>query len=222
MSDERETPAHILRRWADEGCNSCELCEELMNTGNGDCGGDCAAWRRMLADMAEEEVEKAREDGVAACFAGMSAERGWPEREPFELVDEYIARCFEPRFAVIEGRAAMPGDELWFGDEKVTVVSVANGTHVLTDHTVTGEDGNEIVYPFEPCELTWERPDNMERIREDALNDVVDYWGCEDAPCQRCPAKVGGKTPAERYGVGSCQTAVRFDLISRTEEVCGR
>lgn len=221
MSDERETPAHILRRWADEGCNSCELCEELMNTGNGDCGGDCAAWRRMLADMAEEEVEKAREDGVAAYFAGMSAERGWPEREPFELVDDYIARCFEPRFAVIEGRDAMAGDKLWFGNDRVTVRYVRDG-HIMTDYTATDADGNEIVYPFEPCELSWDRPDSMARIREDAREDVYEYWGCKYLPCINCPAEFGGKTPAERYGVSCCQAAMQLDLVRRTEEVCGR
>lgn len=221
MSDEREAPAHILRRWADEGCNSCELCEELMNLEHDNCGGDCAAWHRMLADMAEEEVEKAREDGVAAYFAEMSAERGWPEREPFELVDEYIARCFEPRFAVIEGRDAMPGDKLWFGNERVTVRYVRDG-HIMTDYTTTDAGGNKIVYPFEPCELTWDRPDSMERIREDARKRMTAYWGCEGALCTDCPATVGGMNPSDRYGRFGCLSAMRLDLIRRTEEVCGR
>lgn len=221
MSDERKTPAQILRQWADEEYNSCELCKKLTNIGNDDCYGDCAAWRCILADMAEEEVEKAREDGVAAYFAGMSAERGWPEREPFELVDEYIARCFEPRFAVIEGRAAMPGDKLLFGGDRVTVRYVRDG-HIMTDYTTTDADGNEIVYPFEPGELSWERQDSMERIREDARKRMTAYWGCEGALCTDCPAKVGGKRPADRYGVGECMSAMKLDLVRRTKKVCGR
>lgn len=241
---EKETLTKMLRRWADDkNATICEICCYMTGTSYSsdcDCDCDCNAWKRKLADITEREylpmpryedgepveVGSVCEWGVVESVEVTASDGGWgnwlvrcgEDGEPHEgTLDQRVERG-----ALVEGKPVKVGDELWAGGDRVTVRKVLDCTHIVTDYTVTDAEGDEVAYPFELDELTWERPDNMERIREDALNNFVDYWGCEDTPCQRCPAKVGGKTPAERYGVGSCQTAVRFDLISRTEEVCGR
>ena len=69
--------------------------------------------------------------------------------------------------------------------------------------------------------LTHERPDSWGRLREDALNDFTYYWGCHASPCLECPCKTGGKNPKERYGVGSCRSAMHLDLVARAERLAG-
>lgn len=69
--------------------------------------------------------------------------------------------------------------------------------------------------------------DTQERIDADAAKDPVGYWGCKGVACSRCPAKVGGKTPAERYApakrmIGACAVAKTFDLLRRQRELDGR
>ncbi len=227
--------------------------------------------------------------GVVAAVEVTASEGGW---------GNWLVRCGEDgephegtlnqrveRGVLVEGKLVNVGDRLWFGDEVVAVRKVLDGTHILTDHTTTDTEGEEILYPFEPGELSWEcpvpkvldadgnplevgqnrysirtrqlvvvnqvrddwcictvlgdgcthgtggfepsdltskEPDTMERIREDAKKTVSVYWGCEDAGCTDCTSKVDGKTPADRYGVSDCEIALILDLISRTEEVCGR
>ena len=62
----------------------------------------------------------------------------------------------------------------------------------------------------------------MERIIEDTMKDIDEYWGCEEFCCSDCPAKVDGKKPYERYGTKVCGTAMLKDVVRRTEEVCKR
>lgn len=69
--------------------------------------------------------------------------------------------------------------------------------------------------------LTHERPDSWGRLREDAVNDFTYYWGCHASPCLECPCKTGGKNPKERYGVGSCRSAMHLDLVARAERLAG-
>lgn len=69
-------------------------------------------------------------------------------------IDERVKR---PAPVVVDGRPVKLGDELWFGDEKVTARWFCEG-HIMTDYTTTDAEGEEIVYPFDPSELSWERP----------------------------------------------------------------
>lgn len=69
--------------------------------------------------------------------------------------------------------------------------------------------------------LTHEPADSWERLREDAVNDFTYYWGCHASPCLECPCKTGGKNPKERYGVGSCRSAMHLDLVARAERLAG-
>lgn len=66
--------------------------------------------------------------------------------------------------------------------------------------------------------------DSQERIDEDALKLVIEYWGCESASCSRCPAEADGKRPWERYGLdaGSCGAAQKLDLLRRQRELDAR
>lgn len=69
--------------------------------------------------------------------------------------------------------------------------------------------------------LTHERPDSWERLREDAAKIMSEYWGCAGHHCEECPSKVGGKTPAGRYGVDWCDEAMRLDIVARAERLAG-
>ena len=69
--------------------------------------------------------------------------------------------------------------------------------------------------------LTHERPDSWERLREDAMKNFVDYWGCAGKTCDKCPALVDGKKPNERYDTAGCQAAEQLDLLARAERLAG-
>ncbi len=172
------------------------------------------------------EVGSVCEWGVVAAVEVTASDGGWgnwlvrcgEDAEPHEgTLNQLVERS-----VLVEGNPVRRGDKLWFGDERVTVCMVRDGTHILTDRTVIDENGYEVLYPFEPDELSWERPDTIERISEDAKKRVAVYWGCEGAICADCPAKVGGKRPADRYGVGECMSAMKLDLVRRTKKVCGK
>lgn len=59
----------------------------------------------------------------------------------------------------------------------------------------------------------------QERINEAALLKVPDYWGCRGGEAGICPVRIDGKTPAERYGVESCQDAMILDLLRLQREL---
>lgn len=69
--------------------------------------------------------------------------------------------------------------------------------------------------------LTHTRPDSWERLEGDAMNLMPKYWGCSFEPCDECPSKIDGKTPAEIYGVSSCSTAKELDIIRRAKALAG-
>ena len=171
------------------------------------------------------EVGSVCEWGVVAAVEVTASDGGW---------GNWLIRCGEDvephegslnqrveRGVLVEGKLVNVGDRLWFGDDVVAVRYICDG-YIMTDYTTTDTDGNEIIYPFEPGELSWERPDTMERIREDALKSATVYWGCNSSFCTDCPTKVDGKKPAERYGVSDCFDAMKLDLVRRTKKVCGR
>lgn len=87
---------------------------------------------------------------------------------------------------------------------------------------VLDKDGQEIkVKQLKPEWLTHERPDSWERLEEDARKGYIDYWSCQVFDCCDCPAKVDGKTPRQRYGVGSCTRAKALDILARAEKLAG-
>lgn len=75
----------------------------------------------------------------------------------------------------------------------------------------------------DPSMLTHTLPDTQERIDEDALKSCVQYWGCNDLSCGKCPALIDGKKPVEFYELDpihdSCHEAQRLDLLRRQREL---
>lgn len=62
--------------------------------------------------------------------------------------------------------------------------------------------------------------DSIERIKEDALKFVEQYWNCATVfTCEKCPSKIGEQKPYEHYETFSCSGAMQIDLIERTIEV---
>lgn len=111
-----------------------------------------------------------------------------------------------------------------YGCEKPPIVSVhrageclAYGTPASFDF-VRYEDGFDWAYA-----LTHTPPDTQERIDEDALKSCVQYWGCNDLSCGKCPALIDGKKPVEFYELDpihdSCHEAQRLDLLRRQREL---
>ena len=120
-----------------------------------------------------------------------------------------------------DGVEVRPGDTVW--DEigrKWTVMTASVDGCRLRD--ARPESSRFVEEHFEaPGLLTHERPDSWGRLREDAVNDYTYYWGCHASPCLECPCKTGGKKPKERYGVGSCRSAMHLDLVARAERLAG-
>lgn len=63
--------------------------------------------------------------------------------------------------------------------------------------------------------------DSWEKLREDAKKTGINYWQCSDAFCKDCPARVGDKTPKDRYHVMSCSTAMQMEILARAEKLAG-
>lgn len=83
---------------------------------------------------------------------------------------------------------------------------------------------------WSPCirldHLTHTPPDTQEKIDEDALKSCVQYWGCNDLSCGKCPALIDGKKPVEFYELDpihdSCHEAQKLDLLRRQRELDAR
>ena len=234
---EKETLPQVLRRWAMEDADTCEPCEKLTGKEFKNCKGDCTSWLREIADIIEREyLPMPRYEDGETVMIGSVCEWGFVESvEITASIDgwgNWLVRCGEDgvphegtlsqrveRGVLVEGKPVLKGDKLWSSDPETEYFAKVSGID-NGKLRILWEDG--VADIADPSELTWYRPDTIERIREDALKSAPVYWGCDGTPCNRCPAKVDGKKPADRYGVGSCLVAVKLDLISRTEEVCGR
>lgn len=120
-----------------------------------------------------------------------------------------------------DDREVKAGDTVWdeIGREWEVVAVSVNGCHLKsTDSAAQCRTGRIYV---DPDLLTRERPDSWERLREDAVKIMSEYWGCAGHHCEECPSKVGGKTPAGRYGVDWCDEAMRLDIVARAERLAG-
>lgn len=120
-----------------------------------------------------------------------------------------------------DGAPIDEGDEVWTEDGcRWKVLGIKDGGHPVQAKCVEGCHRGK----RRDLKWTWvshERPDSWERLREDAVNDFTYYWGCHASPCLECPCKTGGKNPKERYGVGSCRSAMHLDLVARAERLAG-
>ncbi len=115
----------------------------------------------------------------------------------------------------------------------------ADGKPIVKDETVYPIDGDWIGDPLEVASidrdgsvrvslpdgkgwtcyladfLTHTPPDTQQRIDEDARKSTSDYWGCRDAGCGCCPAKIDGKIPRDWFDTRSCMHAQLLDLLRR-------
>ena len=67
----------------------------------------------------------------------------------------------------------------------------------------------------EPC------PDSWEQLKKDARKWTFNYWRCGGADCRKCPIRVGGKTPNERYRTLTCADAKDLDIVARAKALAG-
>ena len=62
--------------------------------------------------------------------------------------------------------------------------------------------------------------DSIERIKEDSLKFVEQYWNCANVfTCEKCPSKIGEQKPYEYYETFSCSGAMQINLINRAVKV---
>lgn len=126
-----------------------------------------------------------------------------------------------PKAVGADGREVKAGDTVWTDDGREwTVMKADQGYCRVREASPARGFFIEERYIAAGL-LTHERPDSWERLREDAVNDYTYYWGCHASPCLECPCKTGGKKPKERYGVGSCRSAMHLDLVARAERLAG-
>lgn len=64
-------------------------------------------------------------------------------------------------------------------------------------------------------------PDSWKKLEMDAIKPHIHYWECGNVICKRCPVKVDGKTPRERYCVDSCGEAKALDILARAKKLAG-
>lgn len=93
------------------------------------------------------------------------------------------------------------------------VTAITNYSHPIVHCEVV----KGFPYEYEPQSLTHKRVDSWERLTEDALKDMVDYWSCRGINCSDCPAVVDGKTPYRRYDTGDCSRAKDLDIVARAK-----
>lgn len=159
--------------------------------------------------------------------------------------NEFATSCKRPAPEVL-GADALPievGDTVWLVDE-YSQYAGSNGSANGNKYSLLGVDPQETLFVeydrlvvsgknyvrLSTCNawchaswLTHTPPDTKERIDEDALKSCVQYWGCNDFSCGKCPALIDGKKPVEFYELDpihdSCHEAQKLDLLRRQREL---
>lgn len=205
-------------------------------------GEDFGAWlyrcfipRPRFEDGEPVQVSDMEEIGAFATYR-VNMDGSW-EFEPDKYEDERRPKPWDVQFGARSDRVKRPAPE----------VLGADGKPIKVGETVYPIDGEWIGIPLEvsgiesPASvkvylsagkswttfhadgLTHTLPDTQERIDEDALKSCVQYWGCNDLSCGKCPALIDGKKPVEFYELDpihdSCHEAQRLDLLRRQREL---
>lgn len=167
---------------------------------------------RNLADKIDAELAQARELSLLHGAAIWAKANGWPGFREGEGFGEWVNRCWLPIPRYEDGE---PVDESDFGEGACLMV-FGNG-----DWKIGNRYGG--VIEMGSCRMRAQRPaapDTQERICADALKSITRYWGCEEHPgCERCPARIDGKTPRDRFDTNSCGQAQMLDLLRRQREL---
>ncbi len=153
-----------------------------------------------------EEIRAAGIDGIAYPAGAVSLDgltRTEPEPEP--VLDR-------------DGVPIEVGDTVYRDDGSAHTVNRLLRGKRFNVRTFS-ETGN--VYEIRDEDLTHQRPDSWERLKNDAQKELNDYWSCWGIKCSDCPAKVDGKTPMDRYGTAGCGLAMRADIVARAKALSG-
>lgn len=155
-----------------------------------------------------EEIRAAGIDGIAYPAGAVSLDgltRTEPEPEP--VLDR-------------DGAPIEVGDTVYVvGNDRnpKKVTAITNYSHPIVHCEVV----KGFPYEYEPQSLTHKRVDSWERLTEDALKDMVDYWSCRGINCSDCPAVVDGEYPYQRYDTDGCKSAVAADIVARAKALSG-
>lgn len=115
------------------------------------------------------------------------------------------------------------GDIVYLADDDGSVEFMVEGLPKPDAYQAVQVFSGNLHTSYDPPRLTHKRPDTQESIEMDALLPAIQYWRCEGSPCSECPARVDGKTPAERYGTpDDCDLAMVLDLLRRQRELDAR
>ena len=68
-----------------------------------------------------------------------------------------------------------------------------------------------------------EKPETLQDVIADMDKYYIEYWGCSDYDCEKCPAKINGKTPYDYYDTdGNCIFAMYEDIQCRLKAIAER
>lgn len=114
---------------------------------------------------------------------------------------------------IVAGETVYPISGDWIGDPLEVAGIDRNGSVRVS--LSNGKGWTNYLADF----LTHTPPDTQERIDEDARKSTFEYWGCGDAGCEYCPAKIEGKIPRDRLDTRNCEKAMLLDLLRRQREL---
>ena len=179
--------------------------------------------------------------GVSACGMASVVAEDVEDDDNIALLDpELMDRA--PKAVGADGREVKVGETVWLAHEyreKAGDYSVKeDGGRLMPECGLRGvypDGAAKVASVVEHCVrldtswdawypaswLTHERPDSWERLRDDALKTVSEYWGCGGWECHECPASVGGETPRQHYGTVGCFNAMHLDIVARAERLAG-
>lgn len=154
-----------------------------------------------------------------------------------------IDHTHTPPVLAADGLPLREGDTVWLTDEGARHAGESDTLAEAGPYALYGIGANDrltvkaLPSRFHPnrvdlmeecacCPASWfthEEPDTQARICADALKSITRYWGCEEHPgCERCPARIDGKTPRDRFDTNSCGQAQLLDLLRRQRELDAR
>lgn len=155
-----------------------------------------------------EEIRAAGIDGIAYPAGEVSLDgltRTEPDPEPVLDRDGVPIEVGDTVYNVAGIGREVEGFDIAGGKTRVRGIHRNTGTTMWCD----------------PEDLTHQRPDSWERLKNDAQKELNDYWSCWGIECSDCPAKVDGKTPMDRYGTAGCGLAMRADIVARAKALAG-
>ena len=139
----------------------------------------------------------------------------------YDLEPGKPAKRWKPEVLDADGMPIKVGDHVWWKDGREFVITAVNrGVNTEAIEPVPGRCSSHV--NFDPREFTHKQPDSLERIEEDAREELWHYWGCVGARCAECPALIDGKTPRDHYHTDSCGDAKFLDLLRRQRALLER